>query len=276
MKLIIFIIILILLLIIYLYHENTSLKITNYNVKSNKLPSNFNNFKIAHISDFHNEKSKRINRLLINALKKNKPDIIVITGDLIHNEENTNAIALLPKLTNIAPTYYVSGNHESTINNYDYIIKSLKNNRINILNNKSENIKIKQEFINIIGVDDPALSHSKEPEYIIAKKNLKKINYDKNTFTILLSHRPELFDLYVEENIDLSFSGHAHGGQFRLPFIGGVYSPSQGLFPKYSEGIHLKNKCMMIVSRGIGNSSFPFRLNNRPELVFATLKKDNE
>jgi predicted MPP superfamily phosphohydrolase len=91
------------------------------------------------------------------------------------------------------------------------------------------------------------------------------------TYTVLLSHRPELFDCYVAKGADLVFSGHAHGGQFRLPFLGGVFAPDQGLFPTYDAGLYQQKGTSMIVSRGLGNSLFPFRVNNRPEIVVVTL-----
>ena len=93
-------------------------------------------------------------------------------------------------------------------------------------------------------------------------------------YFILLSHRPETFEAYVMEDIDLVLSGHAHGGQFRLPFRGGVVAPNHGLFPKYDAGIYTKNNTTMIVSRGVGNSIIPVRFNNRPEIVVVTMKSE--
>ena len=103
------------------------------------------------------------------------------------------------------------------------------------------------------------------------KEHLKDLSYD-SVFNILLSHRPELFDLYADRNIDLIFSGHAHGGQFRIPFIGGLVAPDQGLFPKYTSGVYKQNQSTMIVSRGLGNSIIPIRIFNRPEIVVVTLQ----
>ena len=103
---------------------------------------------------------------------------------------------------------------------------------------------------------------------------LKALVDKDDGFTLLLSHRPELFEVYVTCNADLVLSGHAHGGQFRLPFIGGLAAPNQGLFPKYDAGLFSEGKTKMIVSRGIGNSIFPFRFNNRPEVVLIELQTD--
>lgn len=96
--------------------------------------------------------------------------------------------------------------------------------------------------------------------------------WDKTTYSILLSHRPELFEVYAKNNIDLILSGHAHGGQFCLPLIGGLLAPNQGLFPKYDSGIYTQENTNMVVSRGIGNRLFPFRFNNCPEVILIELK----
>ena len=92
-------------------------------------------------------------------------------------------------------------------------------------------------------------------------------------FTILLSHRPEYFETYVEAGLDLVLSGHAHGGQFRLPFAGGLAAPNQGLFPEYDSGLYTEGSTNMVVSRGIGNSVIPVRFNNRPEVIIVELQK---
>ena len=103
---------------------------------------------------------------------------------------------------------------------------------------------------------------------------LKELHTDGDEFTILLSHRPELFDTYVDHDIDLVLSGHAHGGQFRLPFIGGLVAPNQGLFPEYDAGLYTEGSTNMLVSRGVGNSIFPFRINNRPEVILIELQAE--
>ena len=103
---------------------------------------------------------------------------------------------------------------------------------------------------------------------------LEELHSEKDGFTILLSHRPELFDTYADQGMDLVLSGHAHGGQFRLPFIGGLVAPNQGLFPKYDAGIYTEDNTNMLVSRGVGNSILPFRINNRPEVILIELQAE--
>ena len=142
-----------------------------------------------------------------------------------------------------------------------------------ILDDRVEQITIDDSLINLIGINDPMCEHQSYLEdKEIVDGVIKKIEYNKDVFSILLSHRPELFEIYHKYNFDLVFSGHAHGGQIRLPFIGGLVAPNQWLFPKYDGGLYEEDNTKMIVSRGIGNSILPFRINNNPELIYVTLK----
>ena len=268
-------IILLLLVSFYLYYENNYLQVSNYNIESNKIPKDFDGFKIAQISDFHNTKSKKLTNDLVEKIKKSKPNIIVLSGDLIDsNKTNIDiAISFIKKINNIAPIYYVTGNHEAKISNYEELKNKLEKNKVIILDDKLEIIKKDKSMINIIGIDDPSFNfNTYRDDSTIIQDNLIPIQFDKNDFTILLSHRPELIETYAENNFDLVLSGHAHGGQIRIPFIGGLIAPNQGLLPKYTSGIYEIKNTKIIVSRGIGNSILPFRVNNRPELVIVELK----
>ena len=263
------------LLLIYLYYENTTLQITNYSISSNKIPNEFNDYKIIQISDYHNEKSNRLNKSLIEKLKNEKPDIIVITGDFIdpNRMHMKQSINFVKEIKGIAPIYYVSGNHEAKISNYEEWKNLLEEQEVIILENETKIIEKENSKINIIGINDPKMAHEKSVKNAtIINKELEISNYNKDLFSILLSHRPELFRTYVENNIDLVLTGHAHGGQIRISSIGGIVAPNQGLFPKYTSGLFTENNTNMIISRGIGNSIIPFRINNRPELVVITLK----
>lgn len=264
---------------LYFYYENTKLSISNYNIVNEKIPSSFNNFKIIQISDLHNTKYKKLTDQLVKKMEYEKPNIIVLTGDLIDSNKTNidRAIQFIKKIKNIAPIYFVSGNHESSIseNCYNELKEKLTENQVIILDDKIDTLKVSNSEINLIGISDPKMTHIgylKESEII--ENELNSIDYDNSKYSILLSHRPELFNNYVEKNIDLVLSGHAHGGQIRIPFIGGVVAPNQGLFPKYTNGKFEQNKTVMIVSRGIGNSILPYRINNRPELVIITLRKN--
>ncbi len=260
---------------LYLRCENTKLQVSSYDIVNGKIPCDFNNYKIVQVSDFHNTKSKTLTYDLIKQIENLNPNIIVLTGDLIDSNKTDIAVAidLVKQIKGIAPIYFISGNHEAKIKSYSSVKEKLEENGVFILDNKVEAFKINGSEINLIGIDDPQMaSESSVSEALIAKTELETVRYNKNNYSILLSHRPELINVYAEYEMDLVLSGHAHGGQIRLPFIGGIVAPNQGLFPKYTAGIYENNKTTMVVSRGIGNSILPFRINNRPELVNITLK----
>lgn len=262
---------------IYLYHENTSLKLDKYLIKNKKIPENFNGYKIAHISDFHNTKSERLIKSIINKLVMESPDIIVITGDYIDSRRTRIDIAFdfAKQLTKITDVYYVPGNHESRIKEYGLFKEAILSTGVKVLENDIVVINKNGEKINLLGIKDPAFFYDASlEEKNIVREEIKSLSYNKELYTMLLSHRPELLKVYADEKINLVFTGHAHGGQIRLPFIGGVIAPMQGWFPKFTEGIHKLNDTTMIISRGIGNSLFPFRVNNRPELIIVELKNE--
>ena len=196
--------------------------------------------------------------------------MIAITGDLIDSRKTNIAVALAfaKEAIQIAPCYYVSGNHEARVSEYRELKTGLVASGVTVLEDELAEIKVSGESITIIGVNDPSFS----ADYLagdaaVMDEKLSAFAAEDAGFTILLSHRPELFDTYL--------SGHAHGGQFRLPLIGGLVAPNQGLFPKYDAGLYSENHTNMIVSRGLGNSIIPFRFNNRPEVVLIELKNQS-
>ena len=265
------------LLIIWIAYGNTDLEIYKYNVKSEDIPSEFDNFRIVQISDLHNAEFGENNEKLLLMLKQADADIIAITGDMI-DSRNTDvdvAISFAQKAVNIAPVYYVNGNHESRVSGeYEKLKQGLTDAGVNILENSSADITIGDETITLIGINDPTFRMElvdDTMEQNIAHQ-LEDMIPDNDNYKVLLAHRPEYFDVYAG-NVDLVLSGHAHGGQFRIPFIGGLVAPGQGFFPEYYEGSHIKENTEMIVSRGIGNSIIPFRINNKPEIIVAELIK---
>lgn len=147
---------------------------------------------------------------------------------------------------------------------------------VNLIDGRQLSINTKGEPFTIAGVSDPMFAETDlyRTEQSIMQGMLEDLQLDGKNFTILLSHRPEFMEMYAKSNADIVFSGHAHGGQIRLPFLGGVVAPNQGLFPTYTAGIFSKNDTNMIVSRGLGNSIIPLRINNRPELVVVRLQTE--
>ena len=259
--------------ILLIFWANKALEVNTYTISSNRLPKAFDGFTIAHISDFHNT---NIGDKVLDKLDDTNVDIIVITGDIIDSRNTQPEIALefVEELVKIAPCYYVSGNHEGRIDVYPAFKEDMKALGVHVLEDECIEIKKENDVISLIGVDDPSF----QTDYLfgddITVMSTKLEQLKNEQYTILLSHRPELFDVYVEYDMDVVFSGHAHGGQFRLPFIGGLVAPNQGLFPKYDAGLFVEDNTHMIVSKGIGNSIIPMRFNNRPEVIVITLKSE--
>ena len=253
---------------------NTALQLNSYSIEAHNLPKSFDGFRIAQISDFHNCEIGKNNERLISILDKSDPDIIVITGDMIDSRSTDVDIALAfaKSAVEIAPCYYVTGNHEKRVEEYAILREGLTSLGVVVLNDDKTNITLSGESITLIGVDDPSFQADLMlDDADLMKEKLNKLTSYDDGYSILLSHRPELFDTYVESNVDLVFSGHAHGGQFRIPLVGGVIAPNQGVFPQYDSGIYDSNGTYMVVSRGVGNSIIPFRVNNRPEVILVTL-----
>lgn len=263
------------IIVAFLYWQNNDIVTTNINIENSKIPNNFDKFKILQVSDLHNKEFGKNQEKLVNLTKEINPDIIVVTGDAIDSRRTNMDIAIdyLSQVAKIYPTYYVTGNHERRISDYNKFEESLIKSKVKVLNNQFENIKIDDEEISLIGMKDISFitSNDKSEEYLSILNNIKKET--NNNFTILLSHRPDIIDVYSKANVDLVFTGHAHGGQIRLPFTDGLFAPNQGLLPKYTSGKFKEDNTEMIVSRGLGNSLFPFRIFNRPELIVTTLNK---
>lgn len=262
-------------LIIWIAWGNTALELNTYIVASSRLPANFEGYRIAHVSDMHNVQIGKDNEKIITMLREADPDMIAITGDLI-DSRNTNvesALRFVQEAMKIAPCYYVTGNHEARKSEYDELKIGMVSIGVLILEDERTEININGDAITLIGVNDPSFQTDYlfgDSEVIINDK-LTELHTDGSGFTMLLSHRPELFSTYVDHDIDLVLSGHAHGGQFRFPLVGGIVAPNQGFFPNYDAGIYTDGNTNMVVSRGIGNSILPLRINNRPEVVLIEL-----
>ena len=272
--------VLLLLLIVWIAWGNSALELSSYRITSNSLPKEFDGFRIAQVSDLHNAEMGQENEKLISMLVEAAPDIIVITGDMIDSRNTKVDVALdfAEQAVKIAPCYYVTGNHEARVDEYSDLKDGLIELGVTVLEDAKTEMVCSGESIVLVGVTDPSF----ETDYLfgddetVLNSKLNELISEEDGYVILLSHRPELFDTYVENKVDLIFSGHAHGGQFRIPFIGGVVAPNQGLFPKFDAGIYTEGNTNMVVSRGVGNSIIPFRVNNRPEVILIELTTQGE
>ena len=268
--------VILILLTVWIMWANTALEVNEYEIMSDKIPEAFSGFRIAQVSDLHNKDFGEGYGQLLTLLSQINPDIIVVTGDLIDSRQTDLDVVFefAWQAGKIARVYYVSGNHEARVPEYEELKIGLVKAGVVILENQKVQITRERESITLMGIDDPSF----QEDYLfgdsesVARQAIENLQNESDGYTILLSHRPELFDLYVDTEMDLVFSGHAHGGQFRLPFIGGLVAPNQGFFPKYDAGLFSEGSTNMIVSRGVGNSIIPIRFNNRPEIVLVTLR----
>lgn len=255
----------VLIIVLWGFVENTLLGVTPITVTSDRLPESARGFRIAQVSDLHNTEFGKDNQRLLSLLKEAQPDLIAITGDLIDSRRTDLEVAVnfAKEAAKIAPCYYVTGNHESRIQEFPRLEQLLTEAGVTVLRGRAVTL---DNGITVAGVDDPAFTG-----FQVFSESLTQLAGEE--YTVLLCHRPEHFDLYCRAGFDLVLSGHVHGGQFRVPFLGGLLAPGQGFFPKYDAGLYTDSQTSLAVSRGLGNSLFPFRLNNPPEVILITLEK---
>lgn len=264
-------------LIVWIAWGNKALQLNTYTLTSNHLPTAFDGYRIAHISDLHNAQLGDGNVDLLDMLKEAEPDLIAITGDLVDSRHTDVTIALqfAEEAVKIAPCYYVTGNHERRLSEYPQIKQELMALGVTVLDDEVVTLEKDGDIVTLIGINDPSFvtDYWTGDAAPVVQAQLQELTDESDGFTLLLSHRPELFEVYADFDVDLVLSGHAHGGQIRLPFVGGLVAPNQGLFPEYEAGLYTEGNTNMLVSRGIGNSLWPFRVNNRPEVILVELQK---
>jgi len=258
--------------------DNVTIHTTLTRVTIKDLPKSFDGYRIVQVSDLHNNVYGMGQSYLLAKIREARPDAIVVTGDLIdRNTKNVdNAMLFINGAVDIAPVFYVTGNHEASVGKqYKELVLRMNEAGVTFLDNDAVTVISEEDVITLAGVRDPAFDWSK-PDAKIVDDEIKKAlaEVSDTQVTVLLSHRPELIKTYSENGIDLVLTGHAHGGQVRLPFIGPIYSPSQGLFPKYTSGLYEEGGTKMYVSRGIGNGIAPLRFNDGPELAIIVLTKE--
>lgn len=254
---------------IFLWWQANGLGVTYIEHSSWRLPTEFDGFRIAQVSDLHNKTFGKGNSSLLALLSREAPDIIVITGDLVDRRrpDINAAMEFIYGAVAIAPVYYVSGNHEERLENHNEIYGKLVNAGVHVLENTGAKILRGERSISIAGAFDS------DSDTVISRR-IETVMGNPDDFTILLCHRPNYMEIFKRYSLDLVFCGHAHGGQFRVPFVGGLFAPDQGLFPQYTSGAYTEGETTMIVSRGLGNSVVPIRLFNRPDVVMATLRSE--
>lgn len=252
-------------LLLFCNFQNKHLETTHYTYKAEQLGADLEGYRIVQISDLHNAKFGKNNQKLVDRIRECEPDIIVLTGDLVDsNHTNVDrAVQFVDEIVKICPVYYVTGNHEYWLDTSEYekLMDGLASVGVVILDNQVVEISRGDAKFRLVGLDDKSL----------ADGTLEALLSDEKELTVVLAHEPQYFARYAGTGVDLVLSGHAHGGQFRLPFVGGIVAPDQGFLPGYTAGEYYMNGTEMIVSRGLGNSVIPVRLFNYPEIVCVEL-----
>lgn len=265
----------VIVIILFCNFQNKHLETTHYTYAAEQLGADLEGYRIVQISDLHNAKFGKNNQKLVDRIRECEPDMIVLTGDLVDsNHTNVDrAVQFVDEIVKICPVYYVTGNHEYWLekSEYDELMDGLIGAGVVILDDQVVEISRGDAKFRLVGLDDKSLADGTLGTLLNNTHNVVHEDSDEREFTVVLAHEPQYFARYAGTGVDLVLSGHAHGGQFRLPFVGGIVAPDQGFLPEYTAGEYYMNGTEMIVSRGLGNSVIPVRLFNFPEIVCVEL-----
>lgn len=257
---------------LFWWFENETIVTETITVSSDKIPETFNGFRIAVLADIHGEVFGENSSYLLQKTAAVTPDIIVINGDLIDEVSHLEMLPpLLDGLVEIAPVFFVTGNHEWAVGCLDRLLVLLEEHGVTVLSNEYRDLTIGSGSIVLAGIDDPnGPFDQKQPDELMAE--IKDARGE--TYTLMLAHRNDSLDMWAELGTDLVLCGHGHGGVVRIPFVGGLIGVDRSLFPDYTAGLYQKGGTDMVVSRGLGNSVVDFRIFNRPHLLVVELTND--
>lgn len=261
--------------LLFLRWSNTSLQVERFTYTSSHLPAGFGGCTIVQLSDLHGAEFGENNADLLQAVREAQPDYIFLTGDLLDRFRETPqsyAVSLCRQLMEIAPTYFVTGNHEWALPGIRELKSAIRDTGTTVLTNQFVTLERGGDSILLAGIDDPnGFADQKTPEELA--QEVRETWGDG--FWLLLAHRNNFFENhYSLLGADLVISGHAHGGLIRLPFTDGLVGVERNLFPGYTAGFYEKNGTDLFVSRGLGNSGRTFRLFNRPQVAVLTLERE--
>lgn len=247
-----------------------SIRLTQYRVSCPNLPAAFEGLRVAQISDLHGAFLWDGGASLAESVSKAKPDLIAMTGDLFDRSTDLSLIGpAMERLCQIAPVYYVSGNHEWTVSQRRTVWRDMEDAGVIFLENDWVILERDGQSIALVGMEDPnGPADMATPAQVLEQLRQQG---GSGLFTLLLYHRNDGLDTWAELRVDLTLCGHGHGGLIRLPLIGGLADTDRGLFPKFDAGVYQKDASAMVVSRGLGNNPGTFRLFNGPEIPIITL-----
>lgn len=254
-------------LTVFFYWQNFSVQKETCHLTLASLPDSFQNFRVLQLSDLHGRVFDTEQKDLLKAVADSKPDIICITGDLFDEETDLSMLpGLLTGLTEIAPTYYVTGNHEWQVDKLSQILLQIEELGVRVLKNEYVLLQRGGESLVLAGVHDPCGPYDqKTPEELVQEI---RQTVGESACILMLAHRNDTLDLWADLGVDLALAGHCHGGVVRLPFIGGLIGSGRQLFPRYDAGAYTRGSTVLYVSRGLGD----LRLFNRPHLPILILQ----
>jgi len=266
------ILILLLAVLAFLFYDSSTRLVTEeFTVSASLIPESFDGFRIVHLSDLHGRSFGPDNEKLVSAIKEASPDIIAITGDFIDNSKSGEwARNLLGKLMEIAPVYFVTGNHEWASGGLVELFSIMESCGVKALRNEYVLLEREGESIVLAGIEDPhGYAGQKTPQELFSE--IHKEQGEK--YTVLLAHRHNMLDTYADIGANLVLTGHCHGGIIRLPIIGGLFDTDRTLFPEYDSGFYIQGSTTMFVSRGLGLIFNIPRFLNNPQIAVLILKK---
>lgn len=249
------------------YYDTNFFKVNQVAFETNKMPDR-SSLMILQLSDIHNKVFGDENKKTLNKIENLNADIIVITGDLIDRKTDdfTDMFALVEELTSLNENvYFISGNHEWGNPDTEAFFSGLEERNVIMLDNSHTTITLNNVTINLVGVGDSSTEHD---NLEIALEGL-----DPDHYTVLLSHTPDTSNSFIESPVDLALSGHTHGGQVRLPFIGSIVAPDQGFFPTFDKGIFNRGDGKYLyIDSGLGTSILPIRFLNQSQMSMITVQ----
>lgn len=261
----------VLLLAVFLLWQNSSIQTPRTTVSLPQLPAAFSGLRVVELADLHGRSFGRDNRRLLRALRRLQPDIICIDGDFFDEKTDLSMVApLAAQLCAIAPTFYVTGNHEWRVGTLSQVLAAMREQGVTVLRNDYRLLRRGSERIVIAGVDDPnGPADQKTPEQLVEQIRREQ---GQDVFILMLAHRNDTMSLWSSLGVQLVLTGHCHGGVIRLPLLGGVFGAGETFFPDYDAGLYREGDTALYVSRGLGYSRCRFRLFNRPELSLLVLQ----
>ena len=269
--------------LIEMIRELRDFRVTKYRICSQKLNGIKREKKIIFLSDLHNRMYGEENERLLESIRNQHPDLILIGGDMLVRKDGNSydkTVHFLAKLPGICPVYCANGNHEQKLKelpdkyeqSYEEYKKALTASGIHMLENASETVKLEEVPVKLSGLEIPLGAYARFGKKELSLKEITdRIEEHGDDYQILLAHHPGYMKEYLAYGADLILGGHYHGCVVQLPWIGGVISTNFTLFPKYSGGIYPEGEQTAVVSRGLGTHSVPLRLWNWPELIVLEL-----